>query len=96
MTLQSALMTAIATLVSVVLFLAGLIGYLWRELRAQYRERAKDSALFLSTLEQSRSKYSARVPAQDRHTPSETPAPDPQTIAGYYGMRSTKTSPTRR
>jgi hypothetical protein len=92
MTLQSALMTAIGALVSVILFLAGVIGYLWRELRAESRARAKDSALFLHTLEQSRSKNSGRVPGPDRHTPSETP----QTIAGYYSMRGLKTNPTRR
>lgn len=96
MTLQSALMTAIGALVSVILFLAGVIGYLWRELRAESRARAKDSALFLSTLEASRSKYSARVPAQDRHTPSETPEPDPQTMAGFYSRTLKRTNQTRR
>lgn len=89
MTLTTALMTAVGALVSVVVFLAGVIGYLWKELRAQYRERAKDSALFLSTLEQSRSKYSGR--ALDP-VPSETPAPP----EGFYSMRSTKTNQTRR
>lgn len=96
MTLEAALMTAIGALVSVVLFLAGVIGYLWKELRAESRARAKDSALFLHTLEQSRSKYSARVPAPDRHTPSETPRPDPQTIAGFYSKTLQKMNPTRR
>lgn len=90
MSLTAALMTAIGTLASVVVFLAGVIGYLWRELRTQYRERARDSALFLNTLEQSRSKYSARVPAPDRHTPSETPRADPQSLAGFYQHSTTK------
>jgi hypothetical protein len=89
-------MTAIGTLGSVVVFLAGVIGYLWKELRAESRARAKDSALFLHTLEQSRSKYSGRVPPPDRHTPSETPRPDPQTVEGFYSMHGRKTNQTRR
>lgn len=96
MTLQAALLSAIGALVSVILALAGVIKYLWNELRAESRARAKDSALFLNTLEQSRSKYSARVPAQDRHTPSETPQADPQTMAGFYSMHGKKTNQTRR
>jgi hypothetical protein len=94
MSLTAALMTAIGTLASVVVFLAGVIGYLWKELRAQYRERAKDSALFLDTLEQSRSKYSERVPPQERRTPSDPPAPHPHSLAGFY-RHGMKTNPTR-
>jgi hypothetical protein len=96
MTLQAALLSAIGALVSVVVFMAGVIRYLYNELRAESRARAKDSSLFLSTLEQLRSKYSVRVPAPERHTPSETPRPDPQTLEGFYSMHSTRKSPTRR
>lgn len=96
MTLQTALMAAIGALVSVILALSGVIKYLWNELRAESRARAKDSALFLSTLEQLRSKYSVRVPAPDRHTPSETPRPDPHTLEGFYSIHGTKRSQTRR
>lgn len=96
MNLETALLSAIAALVSVIVALAGVIKYLWNELRAESRARAKDSALFLSTLEQSRSKYSARVPGPDRHTPSETPQPHPQTLEGFSSMYSKKMSPTRR
>jgi len=96
MTLQTALLSAIGTLVSVVIFMAGVIRYLYNELRQESRARAKDSTLFLSTLEQLRSKYSARVPGPERHTPSETPRPDPQTLDSFYSMHSTKRSPTRR
>lgn len=94
MSLTSALMTAIGTLASVVMFLAGVIGYLWKELRAQYRERAKDSALFLDTLEKSRLKYSERVPGPERQTPTDPPAPHPHSLAGFYRMHG-KTSQTR-
>ena len=96
MTLQTALMAAIGALVSVILALSGVIKYLWNELRAESRARAKDSTLFLSTLEQLRSKYSVRVPAPDRHTPSETPRPDPQTLEGVYSMHSPRKNRTHR
>lgn len=96
MTLQSALMSAIGALVSVILFLAGVIGYLWKELRGESRARAKDSALFLSTLEQSRSRYSAKVPGPDRRTPSERPPQTAQTLGSFYSQTSPRTNPTRR
>lgn len=95
MNLETALLSAIAALVSVIVALAGVIKYLWNELRAESRARAKDSTLFLNTLEQLRSKYSVRVPPPERHTPSETPAPDPQSLAGFYAMPGRK-NPTRR
>lgn len=96
MTLQAALLSAIGALVSVVLAMAGVIRYLYNELRQESRARAKDSTLFLSTLEQLRSKYSVRVPGPDRHTPSETPRADPQTLEGFYSMHSTRKNQTRR
>ena len=96
MSLEAALMSAIGALVAVIVFLAGVIRYLYNELRAESRARAKDSSLFLNTLEQLRSKYSVRVPAPDRHTPTETPAADPHSVAGFYSMHGKKTNQTRR
>lgn len=96
MSLEAALLSAIGTMAAVIIFMAGVIRYLYNELRQESRARAKDSTLFLSTLEQLRSKYSVRVPGPDRHTPSETPKADPQTLEGFYSMHSTRKSPTRR
>lgn len=97
MTLETALMTAVGALVSVVVFLGGVIGYLFRELRSQYRERAKDSALFLTTLEMSRKKSSG-IPSdhpRERRTPTDPlERPDPRSLAGFYSTHS-KTSPRR-
>ena len=95
-------MTAIGALVSVILFLAGLIGYLWKELRAESRARAKDSTLFLHTLETSRLKYSGRARAlhpDDQITPSDPPRPvlaSPQTLQHFYSQISPRTNPTRK
>jgi len=97
MTLQQALMSAIGALASVILFLVGVIGYLWKESRAESRARAKDSALFLHTLEQSRLRYSARVPGPDRLTLSDNPPStlDPS-LTGFYSKILPRKNPTRR
>jgi hypothetical protein len=88
-------MSAIGALVSVILFLAGVIGYLWKEYRAESRARAKDSALFLHTLETSRSKYSARVPGPDRRTPSDNPPSLEPSLTGFYSKILPRRNPTR-
>jgi hypothetical protein len=95
LTLQSALLAAIGTLTSVVVVLAGALVYLWKELRAQYRKHARDSALYLTTLEQLRKNYSERVPAPERRTPTDSPHLDPHTLAGFYSRHSRK-NPTLR
>jgi hypothetical protein len=95
MTLQAALMAAIGTLVTVVVTLSGAVTLLWRENREQYRARARDSGLFLNTLERLRSKYSASLPPQARRTPSDPPRADPQTLAGFYSTHGAKRSRTR-
>jgi hypothetical protein len=96
MTLESALITAIGTLVSVILAMAGVIVYLWKEVRSQYRLRAKDSSLFLHTLETLQRRYSERAPGHsDRATPSDPPRPNPHTLAGFYSTRGPTTNRTR-
>lgn len=94
MSLESALLAAIATLSSVVVTLAGVVVYLWKELRAQYRKQAVDSALYLTSLEELRAKYASTLPGPDRPTPTEPPQRHPQTLEGFYSMRQ-KTSRTR-
>lgn len=95
MTLEAALMAAIGTLATVVVSLAGVVVYLWKENRDQYRQRAKDGALYLSTLERLRNKYSSIVPGPDRRTPSDPPRPDLQTLAGFYSTLGKARSRTR-
>lgn len=97
MTLENALLAAIASLVSVV-------ALLWRELKAKDKKldserqrtasvekaRNKDSDLFLTTLAALQKRYSERVPAPDRLTPSETP------IRAPTFSTPSKTNPTRK
>lgn len=80
MTLETALIGALGTLASVVVTLAGAVVYLWKELRSQYKERAKDSEMFLRALRVQRARFSERAPHPDdepepteRPTPSDTP-----------------------
>ena len=95
MTLETALIAAIGTLSTVVITLAGVVAFLWKENRDQYRARAKDSGLYLNTLERLRNKYSERVPRPDRRTPSDPPRPDLQTLAGFYSTHGKAKSRTR-
>ena len=90
MTLEAALLAAIGTLVTVIVTLAGVVGFLWKENREQYRARARDSGLFLNSLERLRSKYSASLPPQARRTPSDPPRVDPQTLAGFYSTHGVR------
>lgn len=99
MTLENALLAAIAALVSVVTLL-------WRENKAKDRKleaallrtaseqkaRNKDSDLFLTTLAQLQRKFSVRPPP-DRVTPSETPERMP---LPPYSPPSVTMNPTRK
>lgn len=96
MTLVTALMTAIGSMATVIVCLAGVVAYLYKELRAESRLRAKDSALFLTTLERLRGRRSERPPElqrSERPTPTETPS---LLEGGYHYSTRQKTNPTRR
>lgn len=95
MTLESALVAAIGTLASVVVTMAGVIVYLWKELRAQYRQRARDSYLFLHTLGELQKRSSERPPPSERKTPSDPPRANPYSLEGFYSMRGPTTNRTR-
>ncbi len=95
MTLQAALMTAIGSMATVIACLGGVVAYLYKELRAESRARAKDSALFLTTLERLRARHSERppsLPRSERPTPTETRSP---LEGGYHYSTRQRTSRTR-
>lgn len=92
MSLENALMVAVGTLASVVVTLAGVVVYLWKELRSQYRLRAKDSSLFLNTLGALQRRLSERAPVPDDRLTPQDPIRAPRT---GFETRGSMTSRTR-